>query len=47
MEERERTKLGLIRVRPIINNTLGYDQVFRKIKNRNTKAFNFVPGQFF
>jgi len=39
-EERERTKLGLCRFRPIINNTLVAEAVFREIRNLSTKALN-------
>jgi len=45
-EEREKTKLGLIRFRPIINTTLGAEPVFREIKNRSTKALNSMTELF-
>jgi hypothetical protein len=45
-EEREKTKLGLIRFRPIINITLGDEPVFMVIISRSTKAFNSVMNSF-
>lgn len=45
-EERERTKLGLIRFRPIINSTLGAERVFREINSHDRKALNAMTELF-
>jgi len=37
-EEREKTKLGLIRFRPIINTAIGAEPVFREIKESQHKS---------